>query len=49
MDIRLKEAQTAMFKKAIVPKLPLESGGIKCFQVTEVSKLLEMDVKENEW
>jgi len=41
LDIRLKEAATGEFKKAIVPKLPIEKSKIKCFQVSEVSKLIE--------
>jgi DNA repair protein RadA/Sms len=42
LDIRLKEAKTQGFKRAIVPKLPtLKLNGIKCFEATEVTKLLE--------
>jgi DNA repair protein RadA/Sms len=42
LDIRLKEAKTQGFKRAIVPKLPsLGASGIKCFEATEVTKLLE--------
>lgn len=42
LDLRLKEAKSQHFTKAIVPSLPLEQmEGIKCFQVDEVSKLIE--------
>jgi DNA repair protein RadA/Sms len=42
LDLRLKEAQTQGFVKAIVPKLPLQAPkGIKCFEATEVSKLID--------
>ena len=42
LDQRLKEAKTQQFTKAIVPSKPLESvTGIKCFEVEEVSKLIE--------
>jgi DNA repair protein RadA/Sms len=42
LDIRLREAKTQGFKRAIVPKLPLETiENIKCFEATEVSKLID--------
>ncbi len=41
LDIRLKEAQTQDFKRAIVPKLPLEDTKLKCYEVSEVSKLID--------
>ncbi len=42
LDIRLREAKTQGFKRAIVPKLPLENiKDIKCFEATEVSKLID--------
>ncbi len=42
LDLRLKEAKTQGFKRAIVPKLPLENiKDVKCFEATEVSKLID--------
>ena len=42
LDLRLKEAKSQHFEKAIVPSLPLESiPGLKCFNIDEVSKLIE--------
>ncbi|MBV5279054.1 MAG: DNA repair protein RadA, partial [Campylobacteraceae bacterium] len=42
LDIRLKEAKAQHFEKAIVPSLPLEQiSGLKCFNIDEVSKLIE--------
>ena len=42
LDLRLKEAKSQHFEKAIVPSLPLETiSGIKCFSIDEVSKLIE--------
>jgi DNA repair protein RadA/Sms len=41
LDSRLKEAETGEFIRAIVPKLPIETTKIKCYQISEVSKLLE--------
>ena len=41
LDVRLKEAKSQHFKKAIVPSLPLEKSDIKCYKVDEVPKLLE--------
>ena len=38
---RLKEIKTQGFKKAIVPSLPIEESGIKCYQTQEVSKIVE--------
>jgi len=42
LDLRLKEAKSQHFTKAIVPSTPSEKiDGIKCFEVDEVSKLIE--------
>ncbi|WP_458701354.1 DNA repair protein RadA [Sulfurospirillum sp. 1307] len=42
LDIRLNEAKSQHFTKAIIPSLPSEKiEGIKCFKVDEVSKLIE--------
>jgi len=42
LDVRLKEAKSQHFKKAIVPSLPLETiDGIKCYNIDEVPKLIE--------
>ncbi len=42
LDIRLKEAKSQHFKKAIVPTLPLEEiNGMKCYAIDEVPKLIE--------
>ncbi len=42
LDLRLKEAKSQHFEKAIVPSLPLEPiSGLKCFNIDEVSKLIE--------
>ncbi|WP_200762227.1 DNA repair protein RadA [Nitrosophilus alvini] len=41
LDNRLKEAAMQGFKKAIVPSKPLESAGIKCYKVEEVSKIID--------
>lgn len=42
LDLRLKEAKAQQFEKAVVPSLPLEKiEGIKCYNVDEVSKLIE--------
>lgn len=42
LDLRLKEAKSQHFEKAIVPSLPLEPiNGLKCFNIDEVSKLIE--------
>ena len=42
LEIRLKEAKTQGFKRAIVPKLPIQNiPNLKCFEATEVTKLLE--------
>ncbi len=41
-DQRLKEAKSQHFTKAIVPSKPTKSiSGIKCFEIDEVSKLIE--------
>jgi len=42
LDQRLKEAKSQHFIKAIVPTKPTENiDGIKCFEIDEVSKLIE--------
>ena len=42
LDLRLKEARSQQFEKAVVPSLPLEKiDGIKCYNIDEVSKLIE--------
>lgn len=42
LDLRLKEAKSQHFEKAIVPSLPLEPlAGVKCYPIDEVSKLIE--------
>jgi len=42
LDQRLKEAKSQHFTKAIVPSKPTEKiDGIKCFEIDEVSKLIE--------
>ncbi|MDD2382761.1 MAG: DNA repair protein RadA [Sulfurospirillaceae bacterium] len=42
LDVRLKEAKSQHFEKAIVPSLPLEAiEGIRCYAIDEVSKLIE--------
>ncbi len=42
LDQRLKEAKSQHFTKAIVPSKPTEKvNGIKCFEIDEVSKLIE--------
>ena len=42
LDVRLKEAKSQHFKKAIVPSLPLEEiEGIRCYNIDEVPKLIE--------
>ena len=42
LDLRLKEAKSQHFEKAIVPSLPLEPlDGVKCYPIDEVSKLIE--------
>lgn len=42
LDLRLKEAKSQQFEKAVVPSLPLESiEGLKCYAIDEVSKLIE--------
>jgi len=42
LDLRLKEAKSQQFEKAVVPSLPLEKiDGIKCYNIDEVSKLIE--------
>lgn len=42
LDLRLKEAKSQQFEKAVVPSLPLEKiEGIKCYNIDEVSKLIE--------
>ncbi len=41
IEVRLKEAKTHGFEKAIIPKKPQNTHGIKCFSADEVSKILE--------
>ncbi|NPA74106.1 MAG: DNA repair protein RadA [Epsilonproteobacteria bacterium] len=42
LDIRLKEARMQNFTKAIVPRKPMEDfKGLKCYEVKEVSKLID--------
>lgn len=42
LEQRLYEASTQEFKKAIVPALPIENiKNIKCFEISDVSKLIE--------
>jgi len=42
LDIRLREAKTQGFKRAIVPKLPIQKiDNLKCFEATEVTKLID--------
>lgn len=42
LDVRLKEAKSQHFSKAIVPALPLEEiAGLKCYNIDEVPKLIE--------
>lgn len=40
-DIRLKEASLQNFTKAILPKKPLEKSTLKCFEVSEVIKIID--------
>lgn len=41
IDVRLKEAASQQITKALIPKKPLEKSVIKCYEIDEVSKLLE--------
>jgi DNA repair protein RadA/Sms len=41
LDARLKEAQLQKISKALVAKKPLEMKSLKCYEVDEVSKLIE--------
>lgn len=42
LDLRLKEAKSQQFEKAVVPSLPLETiHDLKCYAIDEVSKLIE--------
>ncbi len=42
LDVRLKEAKSQHFTKAIVPTLPIEEiYGIKCYNIDEVPKLID--------
>lgn len=41
LDVRLKEAQLQHFTRALVAKKPHESTKIKCYELDEVTKLLE--------
>ena len=38
---RLKEMETQGFKKAVIPNIPLEHTGVKCYIADEVSKVVE--------
>lgn len=40
-DVRLKEASLQNFTKAILPKKPLEKTTLKCFEVSEVIKIVD--------
>ncbi len=42
IDTRLKEAKSCGIKKAIIATKPKGTTGIKCFEVDEVSKMLEL-------
>ncbi len=41
LDSRLKEAQLQKISKALVAKKPLDSHGMKCYEVDEVAKLID--------
>lgn len=41
IDVRLKEAHSQNITKALIPKKPLEKTTMKCYEIDEVSKLLE--------
>ena len=41
IDVRLKEAASQQITKALIPKKPLEKSSMKCYEIDEVSKLLE--------
>ncbi len=41
LDTRLKEAASQQITKALIPKKPLEKTTMKCYEIDEVSKLLE--------
>ncbi len=42
LDLRLKEAKMQNFKKAIIPRKPLENiEKLKCYEVKEVAKLID--------
>ncbi len=42
LDVRLKEAKTQNFKKAIVPSLPINNiNNIKCYVVNDINKVIE--------
>lgn len=41
LDVRLKEAASQQITKALIPKKPLEKTAMKCYEIDEVSKLLE--------
>jgi DNA repair protein RadA/Sms len=42
MDTRLNEAKSAGIKKAIISTKPKGTSGIKCFEVSQVHKMLEL-------
>ena len=41
LDLRLKEVALHKFSKAIIAKKPTDSYGIKCYEVNEVTKLID--------
>jgi len=41
LDSRLKEAQMQKISKVILPKKPITKTGVKCFEIKEVTQLLE--------
>jgi len=41
LDTRLKEIALHKFSKALIPKKPSDTFGLKCYEVNEVSKLID--------
>ena len=41
IDVRLKEASTLGFERAIIPKKPKQTYGIKCFEADDVTKIID--------
>lgn len=41
IDLRLKEAISQGFERALVPQKPQQPLGIKCFEVNEVTKVID--------